>query len=56
MVIDFAKIILRVFGKFYGLVRSRPVTRTQQPGGAMIFLGGAITYNKFSFGQLKYQL
>ena len=34
----------------------RPVTRTQQPGGAMIFLGGAITYNKFSYGQLKYKL
>ena len=24
--------------------------------GAMIFLGGAITYNKFSYGQLKYKL
>ena len=23
--------------------------------GAMIFLGGAITYNKFSYGQLKYK-
>jgi len=34
----------------------RPVTRTQQPGGAMIFLGGAITYNKFNYGQLKYKL
>jgi len=24
--------------------------------GAMIFLGGAITYNKLSYGQLKYKL
>ena len=24
--------------------------------GAMIFLGGAITYNKFSYGHLKYKL
>ena len=39
-----------------GLCYFQACNQNSAARGAMIFLGGAITYNKFSYGQLKYNL